>query len=246
MESQPERHSLSAHRAAQPRRNEISKILTFHFSFILLSSKLTLILPYQTFPKNQVNNVLTQTGFDKLLATLDADRELAGAKYEALRVRLGKFFEWRNCESAEELTDIVFDRIIKKIADGEHVLNVNAYSATVAQFVFKEDCRRRERLFESIEDTLESRHLIKNNEFAETETDDVRLDCLEKCLAEFSPENRRLVTAYYDTDERTMIETRKRLADSLEVSLNILRIRVCRLKAKLEDCTKECCENNSN
>lgn len=188
---------------------------------------------------------MTQTGFDKLLATLDADRELAGAKYEALRVRLGKFFEWRNCESAEELADIVFDRIIKKIAEGEQILNINAYSATVAQFVFKEDCRRRERLFESIEDTPESRHLIKSNEPLADETDDARLACLEKCLAGFSVENRRIVTAYYDTDERTMIENRKRLADSLEVSLNTLRIRVCRLKAKLEHCTKDCCESNS-
>ncbi len=60
---------------------------------------------------------LTQTGFDKLLATLDADREQAGVKYESLRARLIKFFEWRNCESAEELTDTVFDRIIGKITD---------------------------------------------------------------------------------------------------------------------------------
>ena len=73
------------------------------------------------------------------------------------------------------------------------------------------------------------------------EADDSRLDCLEKCLAKFTDENRLLVTAYYDTDERTMIAQRKRLADSLSISLNTLRIRVCRLKAKLEDCTIDCC-----
>ena len=99
--------------------------------------------------------ILTQTGFDKLLATLDADREQAGAKYESLRARLIKFFEWRNCESAEELTDTVFDRVMKKIAAGEQIQNIEAYAATVAQFVFKEDYRRRERLFESIEDAPE-------------------------------------------------------------------------------------------
>lgn len=189
-----------------------------------------------------MDNVLTQTGFDKLLATLDADREQAGAKYEALRARLVKFFEWRNCETAEELTDIVFDRIVKKIAEGEQVQNLNAYSATVAQFVFKEDFRRRERLFQSIEDSPAAGNLAVISDSAETgESDDVRLDCLEKCLAEFSDENRRLVIAYYDTDERTMIATRRRLADSTGISLNTLRIRVCRLKAKLENCTFDCC-----
>jgi DNA-directed RNA polymerase specialized sigma24 family protein len=189
-----------------------------------------------------VEKVLTQTGFDQLLAALDGEREQAGAKYESLRVRLLKFFEWRNCETPEELTDVVFDRIVKKIAEGEKIQNINAYSATVAQFVFKEDCRRRERLFQSIEDNPAIENLIASDGLSEAgETDDTRLICLEKCLAEFSDENRRLVIAYYDTDERTMIATRKRLADSAGVSLNTLRIRVCRLKAKLEDCTIDCC-----
>lgn len=187
-------------------------------------------------------NVITQTGFDKFLATLDADREQSGAKYEFLRVRLVKFFEWRNCARAEELTDIVFDRIVKKIVDGEQIQNVNAYAATVAQFVFKEDCRSRERLRQPIEDNPAIQNLIAASGSAEAdETDRARLDCLEKCLAEFSAENRRLITAYYDADERTMIATRRRLADAMSVSLNTLRIRVCRLKSKLEDCTIECC-----
>ncbi|MGI8786342.1 MAG: hypothetical protein ACR2HG_01090 [Pyrinomonadaceae bacterium] len=186
--------------------------------------------------------ILTQREFDKLLATLDADRERAGAKYESLRLRLIKFFEWRNCERAEELTDTVFDRIIKKIAAGEQIETVAAYAATVAHFVFKEDCRRRERFFQSIEDAPEAKISARTNGFVEAlETDDARMNCLEKCLRKFSDENRRLVIAYYDTDERTMIATRKRLADEMEISLNVLRIRVCRLKAKLEDCTLDCC-----
>jgi len=190
-------------------------------------------------------DILTQTAFDKLLATLDENREQAGAKYESLRVRLIKFFEWRSCETPDELTDTVFDRITQKIAAGEQIQNISAYSATVAQFVFKEDCRKLSRRNQSIEDTQEIENLAEANGFAEEETDDSRMNCLEKCLTKFSDENRRLITAYYDTDERTMIATRKRLADSINVSLNVLRIRVCRLKAKLESCTIDCCENES-
>ena len=188
-----------------------------------------------------MENAITQTGFDKFLALLDNDREAAGAKYESLRARLVKFFEWRNCDAADELTDAVFDRVAKKISEGEQIQNVAAYAATVAQFVFKEDCRKRERFFESIEENPSAENLIAASDSSETdETSAARFDCLEKCLAEFSDENRRLVVAYYDTDERTMIATRRRLADSLEISLNTLRIRVCRLKAKLENCTREC------
>jgi DNA-directed RNA polymerase specialized sigma24 family protein len=190
-----------------------------------------------------VENVLTQTGFDKLLDLLDdADREQAGEKYESLRRRLVKFFEWRGCETADDLTDTVFDRIVKKIREGEQIQNVDVYAAAVAQFVFKEDCRRRERLFQPIEDNPKIENMLVAESYTETdETNNARFDCLEKCLAEFSEENRHLVVTYYDTDERTMIAARKHLADSLEISLNTLRIRVCRLKAKLEVCTKDCC-----
>jgi DNA-directed RNA polymerase specialized sigma24 family protein len=193
-----------------------------------------------------VENLLTQTEFDKFLALLDDDREQAGVKYERLRVRLVKFFEWRNCETPEELTDTVFDRVTKKITAGEQIQNINVYAVAVAQFVFKEDCRKRTHLFHSIEDNPGMENLIVANSPAElNETDDLRLDCLDRCLAEFSDEQRRLVTAYYDTDERTMIAMRKRLAEASGISLNTLRIRVCRLKAKLEDCTKNCCGEGS-
>ncbi len=189
-----------------------------------------------------MEDLLSQTGFDKLLALLDADRERAGAKYESLRARLIKFFEWRNCETPEELADTVFDRVTKKIESGEHVLNVAAYAVTVAQFVLKEDGRAAARLLQSIEDSpgLEDR-LAAGTMAAPDETDEVRLNCLDRCLAEFPEEQRRLVTAYYDTDERTMIGARKRLAAAEGISLNSLRIRVCRLKARLEECARECC-----
>lgn len=189
-----------------------------------------------------MENLLTQTGFDKFLALLDADRERAGAKYELLRTRLIKFFEWRQCETPEELTDTVFDRITKKILEGEQIQNINAYAATVAQYVFKEEYRRRARLVQSIEENPGTEGIITANSSVEqNETDALRFNCLDKCLAGFTDENHRLITAYYDTDERTMIMMRKRLADASGISLNTLRIRVCRLKARLEECTKDCC-----
>lgn len=171
---------------------------------------------------------------------LDADRERAGLNYERLRARLTKFFEWRDCDNPEELADIVFDRIVKKITLGEQINNINAYSATVAQFVLKEAYRGHERDAGSIDDHPEigDRPVLEDVD----EDADARMACLEKCLAGFSSENRSLIVAYHDTDERTMIAARKRIANAMGISLNTLRIRVCRLKAKLEECTLACCE----
>ncbi len=183
---------------------------------------------------------LTQMSFDKLLDLLDADRENAGVKYESLRLRLIKFFEWRNCEMSEELTDIVFDRVLRKIAEGEQIQSVTAYSATVSQFVFKEYLRSNERQNQLIEDAPEIQNLTQKV-YAEDDKKTLRLSCLDKCLAEFSTENRKFIIAYYDTDETTMIASRKRLADELNSTLNTIRIKACRLKGKLENCTKLCC-----
>ena len=181
-----------------------------------------------------------QTDFDKFLALLDANRETAGVKYEALRARLIKFFEWRNCETAEELADTVFDRVLRKIAEGERIQNINAYSATVAQFVFKENLRNLARQSELLEENPNVRNFAEKSGTEGDETENLRFDCLEKCLSAMDLETRRLLIAYHDTDERTMIQARRRIAESLEISLNTLRIRVCRLKSKLENCVRGC------
>ncbi len=187
-------------------------------------------------------DTISQADFDKLLALLDAERERAGVKYEALRARLVKFFEWRDCEAAEELADAVFDRVIRKIGEGEAIQNVNAYAAGVAQFVFKEYARTAARRGESLDDNPSLRVIAgKNQPETPDETKNLRFDCLEKCLAEMDSETRRLLIAYHDTEERTMIRARRDLADSLKISLNTLRIRVCRLKNRLENCVRECC-----
>lgn len=181
------------------------------------------------------------TSFDKFLALLDVDRDEAGLKYENLRQRLIKFFEWRNCEMSEELSDIVFDRVWRKIDEGEEIQNVTAYSATIAQFVFKEFLRSNQRQNQLIEDTPEVQNIKANEPIEEDENLSLRQTCFDKCLAEFSEENRKFIIAYYDTDEKTMIASRKRLAEQMNSSINTIRIKACRLKAKLEDCTFECC-----
>jgi DNA-directed RNA polymerase specialized sigma24 family protein len=179
------------------------------------------------------------TGFDKLLARLSADGADAGASYEALRARLVKFFEWRDCETPEELADETLDRVGRKIAAGEDLHNPAAYCVAVARLVLAEHARQRGRI---VQLTEAAQLTVEPKEPDETgETDSRRFSCLENCLEKLPPEQRQLLLSYHDTDERTMIPARKRQAEQLGVSPNVLRIRVCRVKAKLEDCVRRCC-----
>ncbi|MBL8182087.1 MAG: sigma-70 family RNA polymerase sigma factor [Blastocatellia bacterium] len=181
-----------------------------------------------------------QNTFDAMLRLFDADREVAAVKYESLRVRLIAFFEWRGCVNAEDLTDICFDRLQKKVSTGEEIENANAYTATIAQFVYREHLRSPDHRSDSFDDENEA---IPEPEMVVAEkSEDGDLECLDDCLNEFSPNDRQLMIEYYNTDERTMIASRKRMADAMACTLNTLRIKVCRMKSKLEVCVRDCCK----
>lgn len=187
---------------------------------------------------------LSKIDFESFLNTLDQDQQQAAEKYIALRERLENFFTWRNCENVEELTDIVFDRVVKKITGGENIKNVEAFSVSIAKFVLLENRReilRTTELNENLPQIIsENNH---NNFLDENETKREKLRCLDECMAKLSAEKRKLLIRYFEAEEETMIPARKRLAEKMKISLNSLRIRVSRLKSKLEKCTKDCCEN---
>jgi len=79
-----------------------------------------------------------------MLDWLDTDRERAGSKYEAIRLRLIKIFTCRGCQAAEELADETINRVIARIVEiangyqGDPAL----YFYGVAQKVFLEDARK--------------------------------------------------------------------------------------------------------
>lgn len=180
---------------------------------------------------------LSKIDFKLFLNTLDENQEQAAEKYIALRERLENFFVWRNCENAEELTDIVFDRIVKKVVEGEKIKSVEAFCVSIAKFVLMENRRqvlRTTELDENLSNTLNNE---RNDESGEKQK---QLRCLVECMAELPDDKRKLMIGYFDTDEKTMIKSRKHLAEKLGISINNLRIRVSRLKSKLEKCTKEC------
>lgn len=184
-----------------------------------------------------------EEGFDALLESLDTDRDRAANTYLQLRERIERFFEWRNCENTEELADIVFDRTAKKIADGEAIKNVEAYCVSVAKFVLLEDRRNALRKADLSENYAP---ITDHGDELDHDTSDLaelRNRCLDSCLLELAMDDRVLLIGYFDTDQQTMIPKRKQLAESLGLTPNSLRIRVCRLRSKVGACTKKCCES---
>jgi hypothetical protein len=173
----------------------------------------------------------SQEDFDKLLSSLHPDREQAGIEYQALRLRLTTYFEQRNCAEADWLADVVINRVIKRLAEGETIHELIRYSYGVAKWVLVEHKKKTLRYGGSLEDLppipVEPVDLTKA-EFSSAQ--------LNYCLQQLPENDRVLLLQYLCQDEMKNKQARKKLADSLAVSPLALRLRVYRLKARVAEC----------
>jgi RNA polymerase sigma factor (sigma-70 family) len=185
---------------------------------------------------------INKEAFDKLLLCLDVDRQEAGEKYEQIRTKLIKFFEWKGSLVPEDLADDTLNRVAKRIEEGEVIQNLNAYIYSVAQNVLKEAWRAKA-AHESVDNLLPQQIPIQSTSEEideEREERELRLNCIESCMESLSAENRDLIINYYKDQGGVKIDNRKELAKSLGITLVALRIRVHKIKAKIEDCFYRC------
>jgi DNA-directed RNA polymerase specialized sigma24 family protein len=174
---------------------------------------------------------LTQEAFDGLLAWLSPDREEAGRKYEEIRRTLVKIFTSRGCQTAEELADETINRVIDKLPEvaANYVGNKALYFYGIAKKVLLE--------------SLKNKSTHPPPPAPETGADndqENRHQCLERCLNRLDDTDRTLVIDYYSGDKRAKIEHRKALAVHFGLSDNALKIKMCRLRAKLYECVRDC------
>lgn len=180
---------------------------------------------------------LSKSSFDRFLAHLDADRSRAARKYEDLRIRLVKFFEWRACRFADDLADETLDRVARKLETGEQVRDHLNYTFGVARLVYLESLKNQAK-----EQAVVIKMPVSNNGFDE---ENPPLECLEACLKELTDANRKMILHYYYNDKQAKIDHRKKLAERLGISVNALRIKALRIRARLEECVFKCLKNNA-
>jgi DNA-directed RNA polymerase specialized sigma24 family protein len=178
-----------------------------------------------------------------LLAVLDADEVRAAEKYETLRYKLVNVLTWRGCNNsdADDLADLTLDRVASKIAEGEKVENVAAYAGSVARFILLEHTRRKRE--DAVGDDLPEVGVDPDVEILIDQ--DERLECLRDCMSSTipNPTDQRIIIGYYDTESTEKNKhARKRLAESLDMSIGALKVKACRLRDKLERCINDCVE----
>ena len=179
--------------------------------------------------------ILTPEAFDNLLRLFDTNRDSADQKYLESRSNLVRFFEWRGCPFPEDHADETFNRVARKIADGEEIQKPAGYVMGVARLQVLEIIKSLSRQREALGEYQQS-----YSEMADVPESEARIDCLQKCLQQLSPDNRELIMQYYRGDKREKIENRRKLGERLGLAINTLRMRVQRLRERLESCVEEC------
>lgn len=179
------------------------------------------------------NREINPEAFEKMLLWLDEDRDIAGRKYEAIRLRLIKIFDYRQCSNSEELSDIVFDRVLKKFDENAvtDASNPALYFYKIANNIYRENLRKPV----SVE--------ISDNIAVETaeESFDPYYECLKKCLKNLSAEHRKLIVNYYE-EETKKAGYHKQLANRFGIKLNILHLHAYRIRKRLQKCVLQCVE----
>ena len=173
---------------------------------------------------------LTRERFSSFLDWLCPDKERAGEEYERLRFRLRTFFLHRRCSYADELADETINRVILK-NPAEIVENKIAYFYGVARNVYRESLRK-ERPHVDLDEVSIAAAAPEEPSFSQ--------ECLDKCLAELSAENRALVLDYFSEARQAKIELRRRISATLKTSQTGLRMKVMRIKKTLKSCVQEC------
>lgn len=188
----------------------------------------------------------TPEAFDKLLGWLDADREIAGEKYEKIRQKLIKLFKWRNCTPEEDYADITINRVTRRVFEGANVASEKPYlyfhgiALNVIREFWRGQLKNKQEDFDIIsplELAAESPEQKMEADFEEAQKAN-RYACMNRCLQGISDEAREFIVKYHHGERKK--DVRKIMAEEQKVPLNVLRIKACRVRADLEKCVERC------
>ena len=177
---------------------------------------------------------LTEGAFERLLQALDPDRDRAGEKYELLRTKLIKFFAWGGSPWPEDHADESIDRLIRRLDQGEAVERLEGFAYGVARLVLLESRKERSQAQQRL---VGLASLPGPGE--ELAAREASAGCLEACLARLPQGEKELILEYYRGDGSERIRGRKALAERLQVPMSLLRIRVHRIRARIETCLRQ-------
>ena len=132
---------------------------------------------------------LTASALERLLVRLDPDPARAADAYEALRLSLTRFFDWRGAHFPDECADETMNRLARRLDEGAAVADIRGFALGIARLVRLE----RARSPQVRQDELDEEWIGPAPAAVERDPEPRLHECLEACLASLAPDARTLI-----------------------------------------------------
>lgn len=179
---------------------------------------------------------LTRNG-DSLQKLIDycSSNSASAPSYNELRNTLIRYFQLKADIDPETAADQTLDRVGVKIQQQTEILDLKKYSIGVARFIFLERIKVHAREKEAAAEYYSGQE-SKPVEYEE----DTRLRKWRECFQSLNSDERILLKNYFaDLPFSPLNEKRIRLCSEYQISMNNLRLKVFRLRQRLEKCVQK-------
>jgi DNA-directed RNA polymerase specialized sigma24 family protein len=184
--------------------------------------------------KSKPQRTLTQEAFAQFLEFLSPNPDEAGRLYTCLHEKLTGFFNLKGISDPVNAADETIDRAAIKITGGAAVPDVNKYCSGIARNIAKERFRRAQR-----EDSTFHTFVENLANYSDEQVERIN-QTLKPCFEQLSPQDQALLLDYCQLMKgRGRAEHRVKLAETMQISVLALRMRVTRLRSNLTDCVKK-------
>lgn len=171
----------------------------------------------------------------KLIDFCSSNENPGGFSYNELRESLVKSFRLKADTDPETAADLALDRVAFKVTQSVKIEDLTKYSIGVARFIFLE------RLKQNKHERLAADEFYSNRIVEETDTEetDVQLRKWRECFETLANDERELLRKYFaELSFSELNERRSQICSDRKISLNNLRLKIFRLRQRLEKCVK--------
>lgn len=163
------------------------------------------------------------------------DPDEANRRYLSLHRKLEGYFRLRGMIDPVNDADDTIDRAARKIANGVSVPGVDKFCIGIARNIVRERFRQKKHEDDAfIQFTEDSQNNNNNEEMIEEITNIMR-----RCFDRLPHDDRDVLQSYCKVPGGiSRPEHRRQLAEKLQSTIEALRIRVTRLRRRLDECVK--------
>jgi DNA-directed RNA polymerase specialized sigma24 family protein len=184
---------------------------------------------------------LARPDWDRFLAWLNPNPDLAALVYEEIRHALILYFEKRQCADTAGLADQTINRVIHRlpaIAEGFSGPPLR-YCYGVAGYIFKEYLRAKEKVAD-VEVSAVAVLPWRQDADDEAQVQELTERYLRNCLNRLDAPKRELFLRYYLAETPDRSDFRQNLALQFGLTINALRLQMLRLRDDLHRCITAC------